>query len=142
MLTKTVLLAALLAAQLAINSSAVVAAPPVPIQLTDITERAGISFRHVASPDKKYIVESMSGGVALFDYDNDGLPDIFFAGNMVSSRLYRNKGKMQFEDITAGAGVGTNRWATGVSMVDINDDGFLDIYVSVAGRANSTLTRT
>src|SRR5438034_263723 len=72
-------------------------------------------------------------GVAIGDLDNDGLPDIFFSGNMVSSRLYLNKGNMRFDDVTQAAGVGTNRWATGATMVDINNDGYLDIYVSVSG---------
>lgn len=76
-------------------------------------------------------------GVGVGDIDNDGLPDIFFAGNMVSSRLYLNKGHMHFDDITKQAGVSTNRWATGVTMVDINGDGYLDIYVSVSGSIGS-----
>ena len=76
-------------------------------------------------------------GVGVGDIDNDGLPDIFLAGNMVSSRLYLNKGKMRFDDITTSAHVGTGHWATGVTMVDINNDGYLDIYVSVSGPPSS-----
>src|SRR5438105_10959191 len=72
-------------------------------------------------------------GVAVGDIDNDGLPDIFFAGNQVSSRLYLNTGNMRFEDITKSAGVETHGWATGVAVVDINHDGYLDIYLSMSG---------
>lgn len=77
-------------------------------------------------------------GVAVGDINNNGLPDLFFSGNMVTSRLYLNKGGMQFEDITDSAGIKTDRRATGVSMVDINNNGYLDIYVSVSGAPWST----
>ncbi|MCG8390030.1 MAG: VCBS repeat-containing protein, partial [Cytophagales bacterium] len=76
-------------------------------------------------------------GVGIGDINNDGLPDIFFAGNLVSCRLYLNQGNMQFTDITEQAGVDTKVWCTGVSMVDLNADGLLDIYVSVADKEYS-----
>ncbi len=76
----------------------------------------------------------MGGGVGVGDFNRDGLPDLFFAGNQVSSRLYLNKGNMHFEDVTQKAGVSTDTWCTGVSVVDINNDGWPDIYVCVSGK--------
>src|SRR5450432_3469357 len=73
------------------------------------------------------------GGVGIADFNNDGLQDVFFTGNMVSSKLYLNKGKIKFEDITIPAGVTTHDWIMGVSVVDINNDGWMDIYLCVAG---------
>ncbi len=102
-------------------------------------DQTGVTFANtIATDDDSVNVQTdvyvyNGAGVAIGDIDNDGLPDIFFAGNMVSSRLYLNKGGMKFDDITERAGVGTKRWASGASMVDINGDGFLDIYVSVSG---------
>ncbi|HEX6070959.1 MAG TPA: VCBS repeat-containing protein, partial [Longimicrobiaceae bacterium] len=72
-------------------------------------------------------------GVAVGDLNGDGLQDVYFAGNMVSSRLYLNRGELRFRDVTEPSGAGTEAWATGVSLVDINQDGLLDIYVCVAG---------
>ena len=72
-------------------------------------------------------------GVALLDVNKDGLLDVFFTGNMVSAKLYLNKGNLQFEDITEKAGLQTQGWCYGASVVDINQDGYPDIYISKAG---------
>jgi enediyne biosynthesis protein E4 len=101
-------------------------------------DETGVTFANtVTTGDSLNVLSDVyvynGAGVAVGDINNDGLPDIFFSGNMVSSRLYLNKGHMRFEDITQSAGVTTNRWATGATMADINGDGFLDIYVSVSG---------
>src|SRR5687767_8804927 len=102
-------------------------------------DRTGVTFANTITTNDSLNVQTdvyvyNGAGVAVGDIDNDGLPDIFFSGNMVSSRLYLNKGDMRFQDITESARVGTRRWAAGATMVDINNDGFLDIYVSVSGR--------
>ena len=104
--------------------------------------RTGVTFANTITTNDSVNVQAQpyiynGGGVAIGDIDNDGLPDIFLTGNMVSSRLYLNKGDMRFEDITQSAGVTTKTWATGATMVDINGDGYLDIYVSVSGLEGS-----
>ncbi len=79
------------------------------------------------------------GGVGVGDFNRDGLPDIYFTGNMVSNKLYLNKGGLKFDDITDEAGVaGEGKWARGVSVVDINNDGWPDIYISETFLKDST----
>jgi len=77
-------------------------------------------------------------GVAVADFDQDGLQDIYFTGNMVSNRLYRNLGNWQFEDLTESAKVGSSHWSNGVAIVDINQDTYPDIYVARGGPRGST----
>ncbi len=75
-------------------------------------------------------------GVGVGDFNGDGRPDLYFAGNVVDNRLYLNRGGLRFEDVTEAAGVAAEgAWSTGVTVVDINQDGLLDIYVCVAGPA-------
>ena len=101
-------------------------------------ERTGITFanRLPASDDTafnivNYLYYYDGGGVAVGDVNNDGLPDLYFTANVGPNRLYLNKGNYQFEDITARAGVADSEgWKTGVTMADVNGDGYVDIYVS------------
>ena len=100
---------------------------------------SNISFKNIIQENDfinyfKYQYLYNGGGVAVGDVNNDGLPDIYFTGNMTPNRLYLNKGDLSFEDVTVKAKASyQNDWCTGVTMVDINNDGWLDIYVSASG---------
>ena len=112
--------------------SVVCSGRPVP-QLEDVTARAGITFSHVAALEKKYIVESMSGGVLLLDYDRDGWPDIYFTNaptvamalkhEKARGALYHNNHDGTFSDVTDKAGVATPCFANGGAVGDYNNDG-------------------
>ena len=97
--------------------------------------QTGVTFKNtITENDKLNILNEAyiynGGGVAIGDFNNDGLMDMYFAGNMVSNKLYLNKGSLKFQDVTATAGAGgEGKWCTGVSVIDVNADGWLDIYV-------------
>jgi len=103
------------------------------------SEETGVSFSNDLKFDQKFNIFTYrnyfnGGGVAIGDVNNDGLVDIYFTANLESNKLYLNKGNFQFEDVTDKAGVsGTRAWSTGVSMVDVNADGYIDIYVCNSG---------
>jgi hypothetical protein len=113
------------------------------VRFVDVTDAAGIRFKHNTAAEKKYIVESMSGGVALFDYDNDGWLDIYLtnsltvdtASNPHSSRsaLFHNNRDGTFTDVTERSGLGFPGWAMGVATGDYDGDGWTDVYVTCLG---------
>ncbi|MEP2240174.1 MAG: VCBS repeat-containing protein, partial [Maribacter sp.] len=100
------------------------------------SDETGIDFNNVVEDDKErsifYYANFYGGaGVGIGDFNNDGLEDIYFAGNTVPDKLYINKGDLTFEDTTEKAGIKNfDGWSTGVTVADINNDGYLDIYVS------------
>ncbi len=120
--------------------------PKAPIIFEDVTDKTALAnFKHRSgSPQKNYIFETTSGGVAIFDYDGDGLPDIYLVnGSTVAAlegkekppraALYRNLGNWKFEDVTDKAGVANERWGCGVAVGDYDNDGHPDMYVTNFG---------
>jgi hypothetical protein len=120
-----------------------------PVTFTDITDQTSIAFKHAASPTtRKYLPETMGGGVALFDYDNDGRLDIFFTNGAAIgdpmlagakpdksdprywNRLYHQKSDGTFQDVTERAGLKGVGYSFGVAAGDFDNDGFVDLYVT------------
>jgi hypothetical protein len=114
-----------------------------PVVFTDVTRASGITFTHAVAPEKKYILESMSGGVALIDFDRDGRLDIYLvnaptvatagAPRSARSELWRNNGDGTYADVTEKAGVGYPGWGMGVAVGDYDNDGLDDLYVTCFG---------
>src|SRR5512145_636471 len=103
--------------------------------LFELVENSGIDFVNKVDDSKDFNIFSYrnfynGGGVAIGDINNDSLPDVFFTANIGPNKLYLNKGGFKFEDISEKAGFAEKKkWSTGVVMVDLNADGWLDIYV-------------
>jgi len=120
--------------------------PPHIVNFTDIAEKAGLTARNVFGGlnTKKYIIETTGNGVAIFDYDNDGWPDIFLvngtrlegfpAGQAPTNRLYRNNHDGTFTDVTAQAGLTATGWGQGVCVGDYDNDGWEDLYITYYGK--------
>jgi enediyne biosynthesis protein E4 len=120
--------------------------PKAPVIFEDVTEKTTMaSFNHRSgSPQKNYIFETTSGGVAMFDYDGDGRRDVYFLNGSTMAALngkekppraalYRNLGNWKFEDVTNKAGVANERWGSGVAVGDYDNDGNPDMYVTNLG---------
>lgn len=133
-----------------------VACLPIPVPgedvcFRDVARDAGLQFMldNAPTPEKR-LIETMPGGIAVFDYDGDGRPDIFFANGAsipsleknaprFSNRLFRNEGRMKFRDVTAEAGVGGAGYSMGAAAADFDNDGAIDLFV--AGVRRHTLYR-
>ena len=112
-------------------------------QLIDVTAKTGIHFKHTSDPEKKIIIESMTGGILLLDYDRDGWVDVYFtnapsvamanAGKTARGALYHNNHDGTFTDVTEKAGVATPCFAMGGSVGDYNNDGWPDMYITCHG---------
>jgi hypothetical protein len=113
------------------------AAPPQVADFRNIGDKAGLthSFPNGGSTSKQYIIETTGSGVALLDYDNDGLLDIFIvSGNGGSNRLYHNDGHNHFTDVTAETGLTSDGWGQGVCAGDYDNDGYTDLFVTYWGQ--------
>lgn len=103
------------------------------------SDSTGVKFANTISPDQELVFYDFQyqfngGGVAIADFDNDGLQDIFFTGNEVDNKLYKNLGGLKFEDVTAKSGTAqSGLWCNGVAIADVNRDGLMDIYISQGG---------
>ena len=117
--------------------------PTAPVVFEDVTATTALAaFRHVSgTAARDYIIDTPSGGVAIFDYDGDGLPDVYLLNGSTfdaetgktkppRAALYRNRGRWKFEDVTDKAGVANERWGFGVAVADYDNDGDLDMYVA------------
>jgi hypothetical protein len=144
LLIRGLILVVLLVLAIVCSNTSSVDAGAASVTFTDVTKAAGIKFVSSSSAEKRYIVESMNGGVALFDFDADGRLDIYLVNSYTVAQalekkprpqasLYRNLGNGTFTDVAVKAGVADPGWAMGIAVADFDNDGFDDLYVTCFG---------
>ena len=138
---------------LLISALAALPAPAADAQFRDVSAESGLEFELVSgTAEKPYILESMTGGVAFFDYDEDGWIDVYLVnggtlgavdqgGARPSDRLYRNNRDGTFDDVTSEAGLGDSSWGMGVAVADVDNNGYEDLYVTNYGPNHLFLNR-